>query len=56
MRVDGVLALAMLLAGMAPVLGKSLVIGYYPSWKKQYMDKIDFTKYTHINMAFAIPA
>ncbi|KAJ2716641.1 hypothetical protein H4R19_000532 [Coemansia spiralis] len=40
---------------VAPVLAKPLVMGYYPSWKKQYMDKIDFSKYTHINMAFAIP-
>ncbi|KAJ1932731.1 hypothetical protein EC988_009357, partial [Linderina pennispora] len=33
----------------------SLVIGYYPSWKRQYMSAIDFTKYTHINLSFGIP-
>ncbi|KAJ1956331.1 hypothetical protein EC988_001408 [Linderina pennispora] len=36
-------------------VGKT-VVGYYPSWKRQYMSSVDFSKYTHINMAFAIPA
>ncbi|KAI8319792.1 chitinase, partial [Martensiomyces pterosporus] len=38
------------------VLGKPVVIGYYPSWKRQYMTNVDFSKYTHINLSFGIPA
>ncbi|KAJ6782480.1 hypothetical protein PWT90_07886 [Aphanocladium album] len=37
------------------VLGKNIV-GYYPSWKRQYADNMDLSLYTHINFAFAIPA
>ncbi|TQV92043.1 hypothetical protein V2A60_004349 [Cordyceps javanica] len=37
------------------VVGKNIV-GYYPSWKKQYADSVDLSQYTQINFAFAIPA
>lgn len=37
------------------VLGRN-VVGYYPSWKKQYADAMDLGLYTQINFAFAIPA
>lgn len=37
------------------VFGRN-VVGYYPSWKKQYNDAVDLGLYTHINFAFAIPA
>ncbi|OAA55438.1 chitinase [Cordyceps fumosorosea ARSEF 2679] len=37
------------------ILGKN-VVGYYPSWKKQYIDSMDLSLYTQINFAFAIPA
>ncbi|KAI8319794.1 chitinase [Martensiomyces pterosporus] len=40
---------------VARVLGRPIVQGYYPSWKKAQMDGVDFSKYTHVNMAFAIP-
>ncbi|KAJ2745594.1 hypothetical protein GGI20_002029 [Coemansia sp. BCRC 34301] len=32
-----------------------IVLGYYPSWKRAKMDGVDFSKYTHINIAFGIP-
>jgi GH18 family chitinase len=31
-----------------------IVVGYYPSWKQQYLSGVDLSKYTHINMAYAI--
>ncbi|KAJ2803940.1 hypothetical protein H4R21_001839, partial [Coemansia helicoidea] len=34
---------------------KPVVIGYYPSWKRAKMGGVDFSKYTHINIAFSIP-
>lgn len=37
------------------VLGRN-VVGYFPSWKKQYADAMNLGLYTHINFAFAIPA
>ncbi|KAJ1765708.1 hypothetical protein LPJ74_006249, partial [Coemansia sp. RSA 1843] len=46
---------ASVLASAPIVVGKPLVIGYYPSWKKAQSAAIDFSKYTHINMAFGIP-
>ncbi|KAJ1795707.1 hypothetical protein LPJ59_004193, partial [Coemansia sp. RSA 2399] len=48
-------AMASILATVPIVIGKPLVIGYYPSWKKAQSASIDFSKYTHINMAFGIP-
>ncbi|KAJ1728907.1 hypothetical protein LPJ72_005243 [Coemansia sp. Benny D160-2] len=32
------------------------VVGYYSSWKQQETVGVDFSKYTHINLAFGIPA
>ncbi|KAJ1830288.1 hypothetical protein LPJ63_005026, partial [Coemansia sp. RSA 2711] len=47
---------SMALALVAPVvIGGPVVLGYYPSWKKAQMAGVDFGKYTHITMAFAIP-
>ncbi|MEG2054355.1 MAG: glycosyl hydrolase family 18 protein, partial [Oscillospiraceae bacterium] len=31
------------------------VVGYYPSWSPEKLDRIDFNVLTHINYAFAIP-
>ncbi|KAJ1765702.1 hypothetical protein LPJ74_006243, partial [Coemansia sp. RSA 1843] len=56
MRCNILLTAASLALGMATeVLAEPLVIGYYPSWKKAQSAAIDFSKYTHINMAFGIP-
>ncbi|KAJ1986125.1 hypothetical protein GGI25_003513 [Coemansia spiralis] len=35
---------------------ESRVIGYYASWKQQQSVGIDFSKYTHINLSFGVPA
>ncbi|KAJ2257800.1 hypothetical protein GGH98_000596 [Coemansia sp. RSA 454] len=32
-----------------------VTVGYYPSWKRNQMNGVDFSKYTHINVAFSIP-
>ncbi|KAJ1986124.1 hypothetical protein EDC05_006409 [Coemansia umbellata] len=32
-----------------------VVLGYYPSWKRTKMQDVDFSKYTHVNIAFSIP-
>ncbi|KAJ2851072.1 hypothetical protein IWW36_001419 [Coemansia brasiliensis] len=49
-------AAAIALSLSAPVVvGGPIVLGYYPSWKKAQMEGVDFSKYTHITMAFAIP-
>ncbi|ORX70709.1 glycoside hydrolase [Linderina pennispora] len=52
MRYNTVFTLATMALGFAgEVIAKpNVVIGYYPSWKKQYMPAVDFTKYTHINL------
>ncbi|KAJ1931372.1 hypothetical protein EC988_009810, partial [Linderina pennispora] len=57
MRYNTVFTLATMALGFAgEVIAKpNVVIGYYPSWKKQYMPAVDFTKYTHINLSFGIP-
>ncbi|KAJ2321783.1 hypothetical protein IWW52_000521 [Coemansia sp. RSA 2704] len=57
MRFTSALTVAsMALALVAPVvIGGPVVLGYYPSWKKAQMAGVDFGKYTHITMAFAIP-
>ncbi|PNY26474.1 Uncharacterized protein TCAP_03602 [Tolypocladium capitatum] len=36
-------------------LGGPIVVGYYPSSKKPEMPTVDFSMYTHINLAYAIP-
>ncbi|KAJ1957491.1 hypothetical protein GGI12_005012, partial [Dipsacomyces acuminosporus] len=38
-----------------PLAYGAIISGYYPSWKRSKMDGVDFSKYTHINIAFAIP-
>ncbi|KAJ2851078.1 hypothetical protein IWW36_001425 [Coemansia brasiliensis] len=38
-----------------PVFGEPIVVGYYASWKQQQSANVDFSKYTHINLAFGIP-
>ncbi|KAJ1787262.1 hypothetical protein LPJ59_005765, partial [Coemansia sp. RSA 2399] len=56
MRCNTLITAAGLALSMATeVFAKPLVIGYYPSWKKAQSASIDFSKYTHINMAFGIP-
>ncbi|KAJ1661843.1 hypothetical protein IW140_006384 [Coemansia sp. RSA 1813] len=44
--------------GIAPgVFGaEPNVVGYYASWNQQETVGVDFSKYTHINLAFGIPA
>ncbi|KAJ2525567.1 hypothetical protein EV175_007740, partial [Coemansia sp. RSA 1933] len=44
--------------GVAPgVFGaEPNVVGYYSSWEQQATVGVDFSKYTHINLAFGIPA
>ncbi|KAJ2180382.1 hypothetical protein GGF45_001996, partial [Coemansia sp. RSA 551] len=37
------------------VLSDPVVVGYYASWKQQQTVGVDFSKYTHINLAFGIP-
>ncbi|KAJ1892836.1 hypothetical protein LPJ81_005480, partial [Coemansia sp. IMI 209127] len=32
------------------------VVGYYASWAQQATAGVDFSKYTHINLAFGVPA
>ncbi|KAJ2555183.1 hypothetical protein EV175_002339 [Coemansia sp. RSA 1933] len=32
------------------------IIGYYASWKQAQTVGVDFSKYTHINLAFGVPA
>ncbi|KAJ2864476.1 hypothetical protein GGI22_001712, partial [Coemansia erecta] len=32
------------------------VVGYYASWAQQAIVGVDFSKYTHINLAFGVPA
>ncbi|KAJ1948251.1 hypothetical protein FBU59_001679, partial [Linderina macrospora] len=58
MRFSTIFSLATIALGFAgeAVAKPGVVIGYYPSWKNQYMSSIDFTKYTHVNLAFGIPS
>ncbi|KAJ1998817.1 hypothetical protein H4R26_005311, partial [Coemansia thaxteri] len=37
-------------------IGGPVVMGYYPSWKRAQTANVDFSKYTHINLAFGIPS
>ncbi|KAJ2482215.1 hypothetical protein IWW56_001236 [Coemansia sp. RSA 2131] len=56
MRFNAFAAVAGLTLSLASsVFGKPIVLGYYPSWKRAQSANVDFSKYTHINMAFAIP-
>ncbi|KAJ2059872.1 hypothetical protein GGI17_004145 [Coemansia sp. S146] len=49
--------LSAILLGLAQVClaAGPVILGYYPSWKRAKMDGVDFSKYTHINIAFGIP-
>ncbi|KAJ2466989.1 hypothetical protein GGI02_004186, partial [Coemansia sp. RSA 2322] len=49
-------ALGLALGVAAKAQGDQIVVGYYPSWKKAKIDGVDLSKYTHINLAFGIPA
>ncbi|KAJ1727635.1 hypothetical protein LPJ61_004470 [Coemansia biformis] len=40
---------------VARAAAEPVVLGYYPSWKRSKMDGVDFSKYTHVNIAFGIP-
>ncbi|KAJ2871560.1 hypothetical protein H4R27_006729, partial [Coemansia aciculifera] len=37
------------------VFGGPVIMGYYPSWKRAQSANVDWSKYTHVNMAFGIP-
>ncbi|KAJ2389085.1 hypothetical protein GGI05_003605 [Coemansia sp. RSA 2603] len=51
-----IFSLAAFAFGLAlPVIGKPVTIGYYPSWKRAQMAGVDYSKYTHVNLAFGIP-
>ncbi|KAI8319797.1 chitinase, partial [Martensiomyces pterosporus] len=38
------------------VVESKTVVGYLPSWKHQYTKDVNYSKYTHINVAFGIPS
>ncbi|KAJ2844629.1 hypothetical protein J3B02_004912, partial [Coemansia erecta] len=57
MRFNFVFAAATLALSLASeVLARPLIIGYYPSWKRAQMAGVDYSKYTHVNLAFGIPS
>ncbi|KAJ2745597.1 hypothetical protein GGI20_002032 [Coemansia sp. BCRC 34301] len=37
------------------VFGGPIIMGYYPSWKRAQSATVDWSKYTHVNIAFSIP-
>ncbi|KAJ2010661.1 hypothetical protein GGI14_006368, partial [Coemansia sp. S680] len=37
------------------VFGGPVIMGYYPSWKRAQSATVDWSKYTHVNIAFSIP-
>ncbi|KAJ1730362.1 hypothetical protein LPJ61_003050 [Coemansia biformis] len=41
------------LAASAPLAHGSIIAGYAPGWKS--MDGVDLSRYTHINLAYAVP-
>ncbi|KAJ1949518.1 hypothetical protein EC988_004741, partial [Linderina pennispora] len=46
----------LLLLHIAGTFAKTpVVVGYYPTWKRQAIAAVDISKYTHVNVAFAIP-
>lgn len=47
--------LTALLGLFTNVFANPIIVGYYPTWKSGYMSGVDFSKYTHINIAFALP-
>ncbi|KAJ2026198.1 hypothetical protein GGI06_000267 [Coemansia sp. S85] len=48
-------ALGLALGAVVKAQQGQIVVGYYPSWKKDKIDGMDLSQYTHINLAFAIP-
>ncbi|KAJ2102534.1 hypothetical protein GGI09_001169 [Coemansia sp. S100] len=48
--------LGLALGAAAKAQQDQIVVGYYPSWKKAKIDGMDLSQYTHINLAFGIPA
>ncbi|KAJ2505335.1 hypothetical protein IWW47_002091 [Coemansia sp. RSA 2052] len=56
MKIYSIYALAAIAASLAPtVFGGPVIMGYYPSWKRAQSANVDWSKYTHVNMAFGIP-
>ncbi|KAJ2583511.1 hypothetical protein GGH95_000959, partial [Coemansia sp. RSA 1836] len=56
MKIYSIYALAAMAASLAPtVFGGPVIMGYYPSWKRAQSANVDWSKYTHVNMAFGIP-
>ncbi|KAJ2351785.1 hypothetical protein GGF43_003932 [Coemansia sp. RSA 2618] len=48
-------ALAVALAASHMVQAADVIFGYLPTWQLDKTDGIDFSKYTHVTIAFAIP-
>ncbi|KAJ1896384.1 hypothetical protein LPJ66_004023 [Kickxella alabastrina] len=56
MRFNMLLSAAMaVLSTATTVVVQGYIIGYYPLWQATNIVGLDFSKYTHINMAFGIP-
>ncbi|KAJ2336780.1 hypothetical protein GGI00_000642 [Coemansia sp. RSA 2681] len=56
MKIYSIYALAAMVVSLAPtVFGGPVIMGYYPSWKRAQSANVDWSKYTHVNMAFGIP-
>ncbi|KAJ2869954.1 hypothetical protein GGH93_005945 [Coemansia aciculifera] len=45
----------MVMSLASSVFGGPVIMGYYPSWKRAQSANVDWSKYTHVNMAFGIP-
>ncbi|KAI8872812.1 hypothetical protein GQ42DRAFT_161024 [Ramicandelaber brevisporus] len=43
-----------LMAGSVGAQSPKVVVGYYPSWKNQYLTNFDFSKVTNVQLAFGI--
>ncbi|KAJ1811374.1 hypothetical protein LPJ75_004120, partial [Coemansia sp. RSA 2598] len=57
MAFKNIFGIATLVMSMSvAVLCKPTIVGYYPSWKAAQMADVDFSMYSHVNMAFGIPA
>ncbi|OAA36073.1 endochitinase [Metarhizium rileyi] len=55
-------SLALMAAVLSPLVSaiaipsqEHVIVGYYPTWKHNELASLDLNKYTHINVAFAIP-
>ncbi|KAJ2489260.1 hypothetical protein IWW37_004137 [Coemansia sp. RSA 2050] len=57
MRINSVYAFASMAMSLATsAFGGPVIMGYYPSWKRAQSANVDWSKYTHVNMAFGIPS